>query len=139
MTQTAGVIVLVWQTSNCFAIPFLMHETILQGKLHVGYVNLCKFTSFRWITRFTLLHLFVFSLTTSILHPNHNETYGTWEEPKQCETGLIVGAALEYFDDSDDYGVTNVKMVCRISYGGIIGDHRITTIKGSPKTSDWTL
>lgn len=67
----------------------------------------------------------------STLHPNDNETYGIWEESKYCETGFIVGGALEYFEDSDDYGVTNVQMVCGTQNG--------PKLNGSPKSSDWTL
>ena len=75
-----------------------------------------------------------FSSTTSTLNSNHNETYGVWEESKHCETGFIVGGALEYFEDSDDYGVTNVQMECEKGTG-----HHTPYMKGSPKTSDWTL
>ena len=70
----------------------------------------------------------------SILHPYNNDTYGTWEVSKQCPKGFIIGGALEYFEDSDDYGVTNVQMECEKGTG-----HHTPYMKGSPKTSDWTL
>ena len=50
------------------------------------------------------------------LHTDSNDVlYGEWEESNECETGFIVGGALESLDNSDDYGVTNVQIVMTCS------------------------